>query len=329
VNLFRIHYDEMKDYVSYLGSRADNCIVDYGLGDWYDIGPKGPGVSQLTPVALTATAFYFQDAKIMAQAASLLGKSEDAKSYSDLAEKIRDAFNEKFYNATNHYYATDSQCANAIPLVMGLCEPKNRDAVVDAIVHDVRERGNALTAGDVGYRYLLRALADAGRSDVIFDINNQTNKPGYGMQLAKGKTSLTEAWDGGSSQNHFMLGQIQEWFYHDLAGIQDAPDSPGFKRIVIAPQPVGDVTWVNASYNSIRGKIASNWQRDGRKFTLEVSIPANTVATVFVPAESAVSVTDSGKPIAQNLGITLLRMENGHAVYAIGSGHYQFSSAMP
>ena len=329
VNLFRIHYDEMKDYVSYLGSRADNCIVDYGLGDWYDIGPKGPGVSQLTPIALTATAFYFQDTKIMAQAASLLGKSEDAKSYSDLAEKIRDAFNEKFYNATNHYYATDSQCANAIPLVMGLCEPKNRDAVVDAIVHDVRERGNALTAGDVGYRYLLRALADAGRSDVIFDINNQTNKPGYGMQLAEGKTSLTEAWDGGSSQNHFMLGQIQEWFYHDLAGIQDAPDSPGFKRIVIAPQPVGDVTWVNASYNSIRGKIASNWQRDGKKFTLEVSIPANTVATVFVPAESAVSVTDSGKPIAQNLGITLLRMENGHAVYAIGSGHYQFSSTMP
>lgn len=110
----------------------------------------------------------------------------------------------------------------------------------------------------MGYRYLLRALADGGRSDVIFDMNNQSDKPGYGMQLAKGKTSLTEAWNGGSSQDHFMLGQIQEWFFHDLAGIQNAPGSAGFKQIVINPQPVGDVTWVKASYNSIRGKIVSD-----------------------------------------------------------------------
>jgi alpha-L-rhamnosidase len=103
---------------------------------------------------------------------------------------------------------------------------------------------------------------------VIFDMNNQSDKPGYGMQLKKGKTSLTEAWDGGSSQDHFMLGQIQEWFYHDLAGIQNAPDSAGFKKIVIAPQPVGDVTWAKASYNSIRGKIVSDWKRqhDGHRF---------------------------------------------------------------
>jgi hypothetical protein len=329
LNLFRIHYRAMQDYLNYLGTRAHDCIADYGLGDWYDIGPGKPGVSQLTPIALTATAFYFQNAKIMAQAAALLGKIDDANNYSALAEKIRVAFNQKFYDTTNHYYATDSQCANAIPLVMGLCEPANREAVVDAIVRDVRKRDNGLTAGDVGYRYLLRALADAGRSDVIFDINNQTNKPGYGMQLAKGKTSLTEAWDGGSSQNHFMLGQIEEWFYHDLAGIQDAPDSPGFKHIIIAPQPVGDITWVKASYNSIRGTIISCWKRDGNKFTLEIAIPPNADATVFVPAESAATVTESGTPISQNSSITLLRTENSHVVYAVGSGHYQFGSVTP
>ena len=136
----------------------------------------------------------------------------------------------------------------------GLCEPTNRDAVLNAIVETCASAATRLTAGDVGYRYLLRALADGGRSDVIFDMNNQSNKPGYGMQLAKGKTSLTEAWDGGSSQDHFMLGQIQEWFYHDLAGIQNAPGSAGFKQIVIAPQPVGDLTWVKASFDSIRRK---------------------------------------------------------------------------
>jgi hypothetical protein len=317
LNLLRTHYDAMRHYLAYFGGRADSYIVNYGLGDWYDVGPKHPGVSQLTPIALTATAFYFQDAEIMAHVATLLGNNDDAKQFSELAEKIRAAFNGKFYNATNGTYATDSQCANAIPLVMDLCETSNRAAVVDAIVRDVRSRGNALTAGDVGYRYLLRALADGGRSDVIFDINNQTNKPGYGMQLAKGKTSLTEAWDGGSSQNHFMLGQIQEWFYHDLAGIRS--DGNGFKKISIAPQPVGDVAWVKASYNSIRGKIVSDWKRDGDQFTLKVTIPANTTATVSVPEKSAGTAT-------ANAGAKSLRRENGRAVFETGSGDYTFQS---
>ena len=328
LNLFRIHYAAMKDYLHYLGSRADNYIVNYGLGDWYDIGPRKPGVSQLTPIALTATAFYYQDADIMARAAGLLGKSEDEKNFSELAKNIRTAFNEKFYDPTNHFYATDSQCANAIPLIMGLCEPANRAAAVDAIVRDVRSRGNALTAGDVGYRYLLRALADGGRSDVIFDINNQSDKPGYGMQLAKGKTSLTEAWDGGSSQDHFMLGQIEEWFYHDLAGIQDAKDSPGFKQIVIHPQPVGDVRWVKASYDSIRGKIVSDWKRDDKQFSLKITIPPNTTATVLVPAKSADAVTEGGKAAQASSGVKFLRMESGRAVFAVESGEYDFRSQL-
>jgi len=321
LNLFRLHYNAMTNYLAYLGSRATNYIVNYGLGDWFDIGPKHPGVAQLTPIALTATAFYYQDAEIMSRAAGLLGKTDDAKQFSGLAENIRTAFNEKFYEPTNHIYATGSQTADSIPLVMGLCEPTNRAAVLDAIVRDVRNRGNALTAGDVGYRYLLRALADGGRSDVIFDINNQSDKPGYGYQLKMGATSLTEAWDAGrdSSQNHFMLGQIQEWFYHDLAGIQNALDSAGFKNIIINPQPVGDVTWVKASYNSIRGKIVSDWKRDGGKFTLKVSIPANTTATVYVPAQSAVAVKAEGT--------TFLRMENDRAVFVIGSGDYTFVSS--
>ena len=329
LNLFRIHYDAMKNYLAYYGSRASNNIVNYGLGDWYDIGPKPPGVSQLTPIALTATAFYFQDAEIMSRAAALLGKDDDAKQFSDLAENIRVAFNEKFYNTTNRFYATDSQTANAIPLVMGICDLSNRTDVLNAIVADVRKRGNALTAGDVGYCYLLRALAEGGRSDVIFDINNRSDKPGYGMQLKKGATSLTEAWDAnpGSSQNHFMLGQIQEWFYHDLAGIQNVPDSAGFKKIVINPQPVGDVTWTKASFNSIHGKITSDWKRAGGKLTLNVTIPANTTATIFIPTTSADSVTEDGKPALQSSGVKFLREESGHVIYGIDSGNYKFEAA--
>ncbi len=316
LDLFRAHYDGMKSYLDYFGSRADNYIVNYGLGDWYDIGPGPPGRSKLTPIALTATAFYYQDVAIMARVAALLGRNDDAGRFSGLAEKIRAAFNEKFYNPTNHGYATGSQCANSIPLVMNICESSNRADVLDAIVRDVRSRGNSITAGDVGYRYLLRALAEGGRSDVIFDMNNQPDKPGYAMQLNKGKTSLTEAWDGGSSQNHFMLGQIQEWFYHDLAGIRSAEN--GFKKIEIAPQPAGDVTWARSSFESIRGKIASDWRKEGNTFNLKVSIPPNTTATVHVPAKSAESVNQTGA--------TFLRMEDNCAVFGIGSGSYEFTA---
>jgi hypothetical protein len=328
LDLLRRHYDGMKRYVDYLAGRATNHIVNYGLGDWYDLGPKSPGIAQLTPISLTATAFYYYDTWILAQTAALLGKPDEAQQFETRAAEIRTAFNEKFYDATNRLYATGSQTANAIPLVMNLCAPTNRAAVLDAIVHDIRARGNALTAGDVGYRYLLLALAEGGRSDVIFDLNNQSDKPGYGFQLKKGATSLTEAWDArrDSSQNHFMLGQIQEWFYHDVAGIGGDPAGPGFKKIIIYPQPVGDLTWARASYDSIRGKITSDWKRAGGKFTLNVTIPANTTATVFIPAASAETVTEGGKPAAQSGGVKFLRMENDRAVFEIESGAYTFGS---
>jgi alpha-L-rhamnosidase len=195
----------------------------------------------------------------------------------------------------------------------------------------VRARGNALTAGDVGYRYLLRALADGGRSDVIFEMNNQSEKPGYGYQLAHGATSLTEAWDANrsSSQNHFMLGQINEWFYHDLAGIQGDPDGPGFKKIIIKPAVVGGLTWVRADYTSVHGLITSNWKRKDRRFSLGVSIPANTTATVYVPATDASSVTEAGLPAGQNPDVHFLRWAEDCAVYAVGSGSYTFVSTLP
>jgi alpha-L-rhamnosidase len=328
LELIRNYYDDMKRYVAYLGSTATNDIVSHGLGDWYDLGPKGPGQAQLTPVPLTATAFYYYDTKILEKMAKLLGKTDEARQFENSAVQIRDAFNKEFYNPTTNQYATGSQCSNAIPLVMGLVEPANRQAVLDAIVQDVQQRGNALTAGDVGYRYLLLALAQGGRSDVIFAMNNQSDKPGYGYQLKMGATSLTEAWNArsSSSQNHFMLGQIIEWFYADLAGISCDPTGPGFKKIIINPQPVGDLSWVKAGFNSIRGKIKSEWNRDNGNFILKVVIPPSTTATVFVPAKPATEVTESNIPAEKSPGVRFLRRENDRAVYEISSGEYEFHS---
>ena len=329
LNLLRRYYDDMGRYVAYLRGRARDEILDFGLGDWYDIGPKNPGFAQLTPKALTATAFYYYDTWVLARTARLLGKTVDATLYDQQAAVIRDAFNKKFFNASTRDYATGSQCANSIPLVMDLVEEKDRAAVLANIVKDVKAKG--LTAGDVGYRYLLRALADGGRSDVIFELNNQSEKPGYGYQLKKGATSLTEAWNAlrSSSQNHFMLGQINEWFYHDLAGIQCDPAGPGFKKIVIRPAIVGDLTHVSASYDSASGKIICAWKRTGGQLGLGVAIPPNTTATVYVPARAYMPVRLGDQPAAQSPGVTFLRNETGCAVFEVGSGTYSFQTTTP
>jgi alpha-L-rhamnosidase len=328
-SLLSRHYEAMKRYVSYLGTKAENHIVNYGLGDWYDIGPKHPGYSQLTPRALTATAYYYYDAWVLSQTASLLGKNEDATRYAQLAKEIRDAFNKEFFHPETGQYATGSQCANALPLVMNIAEPATRKAVLDNITADIRQKG--LTAGDVGYQYLLRALADGGRSDVIHEMNQASDKPGYGMQLARGATSLTEAWDTGrsSSQNHFMLGQINEWFYHDLAGIQPDPAGPGFRKIIIRPAMNCPLGSVHAGYDSVRGKISSTWKKDAGGYSVDVTIPANTTAQVYLPANDAHeahSIRESSLPADQAPGVKFLRMERESAVFAIGSGSYHFQS---
>jgi hypothetical protein len=328
IEMMKRYYDHMKQYVTYLGSRATNHIVSHGLGDWYDIGPKEPGVAQLTPIPLTATAFYYYDCLVLSRAAGLLKKPSEAREYADLSGRIKAAFNEKFFDPKKRVYATGSQAANAIPLVMGLVEPPDRKAVAQAIVDDIRNRGNALTAGDVGYRYLLCALAQEGRSDVIFDMNHQSAKPGYGYMLEQGATSLTEAWNARreSSQNHFMLGQINEWFYHDVAGIQNDSGSPGFKKIRIKPALVGDLTFAEAAYNSIRGRITSSWRKDGHAFTLKTRIPTGATATVFVPSREDSRIDVQGEN--QRRLVRSLPRQDGCAVYFVPSGAYEFHSRL-
>jgi hypothetical protein len=211
---------------------------------------------------------------------------------------------------------------------MNLVASDHRQSVLEALVADVRRHGNAVTAGDIGYRYVLRALAEEGRSDVIFDMNNQSDKPGYGYQIKMGATSLTEAWDANrsSSQNHFMLGQIVEWFYADLGGIAVDPAAPGFKNILIRPQPVGNISWVHCAYNSVHGRIASDWEKTEGKFSLRLTIPANTTATVFVPSQKPKNVSESGMAAANSPGVRFLRQEQDRAIFEVDSGHYEFTS---
>lgn len=331
INFLKDHYPMMKAYTDFLQRKAKGNILQYGLGDWFDIGPKKPGQSQLTQREITATGYLYEDTRIVADAARLLGKQADAESYSAKAEEIRSAFNATLFNPEHGVYGTatnypvGSQCANALPLVFGIVDATNIPSVTSGLIADITEKGN--TGGDVGYRYVLRVIADAGRSDVIAAMNNQSEKPGYGMMLQKGCTALTEAWSGdGESQNHFMLGQLNEWFFHDLAGIQNDPEIPGFKHILIKPAIVGDLTWVKCSYDSVRGKITSNWSLEGSKLTMEVTIPPNTTATVRIPTTDPGEVLESGSPVANAKGIRILRSEPGALLLEIGSGAYRFTT---
>jgi hypothetical protein len=282
----------------------------------------------LTPISLTASAFYGRDISILALVARLLDRPDDASRYESLADNVRNAFNKTLYDPRTNNYATGSQCANALPLVFEIAPPEDRPAIIANLVADVRKHNNGLTAGDIGFRYLLRALADGGRSDVIYDMTSRSDRPGYGFILSKGATSLTEAWDArkSASQNHFMLGHIMEWFYSDLAGIQS--DGVAFKRIIIKPTPVGDVTWASARYDSVYGQITSDWKRASDRFTLDVTIPPGTSATVYLPTDDTKSITESGQPADKSSGVTFDRSTGGRAVFDIVSGRFHFESIL-
>ena len=201
---------------------------------------------------------------------------------------------------------------------MGLVEPQYRQAVIDNIVKDIRDRNNALTAGDIGYRYLLCVLHEAGRDDVIFDMNSRSDVPGYGYQLAKGATALTESWAAlpTASNNHFMLGHIMEWFYKGLVGIEQNDSSISYKQFVIRPAMVGDVTWVNGSHETPFGLVKSEWKKNKNKLRLHVSIPANSSAFIDLPQGKQIRV---GKFIFKR---KIDRDKTGKL--QVGSGTYTF-----
>ncbi len=340
-SLLKNYYSAMTNYFGYLNHQAVNYFLNYpnGLGDWYDIGPNAPGYSQGTPISLTADAYYCMDAQILGQVAAVLGKSGDAAQFNTLATNIGAAFNTTYYSPTNGYYATGSQTAQALPLYLGLVSPTNQASVVSALVANVNSQG--LTAGDIGHRYLLRALADMGRSDVVFKLHSGTNDPGYGYILNQGATALTEAWDANpsDSQDHFMLGHITEWFYHDLAGIQYDPALPGFQHVIIKPAFVGNITWVNASYDSVRGTIVSNWLLTNNTATINVTIPIGSTGSIELPLlgspttnlvvkESGATIWQNGAVAGSSPGVTFSQSQGSgsqtYQVWTVGSGSYQF-----
>jgi len=315
-------YDSTKRWIALLRSKASDYILDNGISDHESLTPK--------PRALTGTAFYFLNVKLFARIVDTLGKTNDAIQAEELADKIKAAFNIRFLR--DGRYDLGTQTSQAFALHLGLVPDSDQSSALDLMLKDIEQTHQGhLSTGIFGTKYMLNALSDAGRADVAFQIVNQKTFPGWGYMLENGATTLWEHWalsDDVYSHNHPMFSSVSEWFYKWLGGIQPAPDAVGFDKIFIKPQPVGDLKWVKTSYNSVRGRIVSEWKRTDSHFTLHAGIPAGATALIFLPAQSEESVTESGRRLRDARGVNFIRMDKDRAILAVTGGTYDFQSTI-
>ncbi len=326
--ILRANYTMMVRYMAYLKSKARGNLLFFGLGDWYDLGPNPPGYEQLTSSGVTASATWYRDLKIMTRIARLLGHPVQARIYAAQAQIVRSAFNQRFYHPATGQYDRGSQCANAMALATGLTRKADRPKVLASLIANIHRHGDHTTAGDIGFHYVVQALTDAHKNALLYKMTTQTNPPSYGYQIAHGATALTEAWNAlpQDSQDHFMLGHIDQWFYNGLAGIHlNFANKPGH-QLEIRPCMVGNLTWVRASYQSVLGKIVSNWHRTGGNCTMDITIPVNTVATIYIPHTGRSPVLLNGAPLAKQPAVIIRGHQADRVVCRLPGGVYHIKS---
>jgi alpha-L-rhamnosidase len=328
----RKNYDSAKRWIEHMLTQAtDNLISKDSYGDWCVppeeatlIHSKDP--ARQTDKTLLATSYFYYDLRLMANYAKQLGKTEDAARWGKLAEGFKTAFNQKFLDRTHGQYSNGTQTSCVLPLAFGLAPDDMKQKIFAHLVDKIEsEMHGHIGTGLIGGQYLNRVLSNNGRADLCYTIASQKDYPSWGYMVEQGATTIWELWNGNTadptmnSGNHVMLiGDLVVWFYEYLAGIAPDDAQPGFKHIVMRPHPVGDLKFVKATHNSPYGLISSEWHRDGSKFDWQIEIPANTTATVYVPATSLETVTAKGAKA--------LRFENGRAIFELGSGQHHIVS---
>jgi alpha-L-rhamnosidase len=282
------HYDAMRKYVDYCTSMADDHIVSFGLGDWCHVDQN-----RIVETALTSTAYYYVDTLLLSRFADITARSADQKHYAELAAEIKKSFNRRFYKGDG-IYAQGEQTALACALYQGLTDDSEKRHVVQKLVASVNATGDKPDFGILGAKYVPRALAENGHTELAYRLITQPEFPGWVHWLNQGATTLWENWRGSSSLNHIMFGDISAWMYQYLAGITPDPDKPGFEHIIIHPQPVAALDWVRAEHISPYGKISVAWQKQQNEFHLEVRIPEGTTAAVRL-SDSMIKNIGSGQ----------------------------------
>ena len=288
----------------------------------------------------------------------MLGYGEDARRYAELAETIRRTFNDRFLDPSTGIYGQPgataqsgypitpvggkvphelwwtgdrpcTQAGQALPLALGMVAEEHRPAVKQALLREIAAHRNRVSTGFVSTPYLLTLLADEAPEIGRVMTSAQDYPSWYSMTAGSDQDLLKETWAGGQALMPSLGGNIVAWYEQALAGIRPDPTGPGFKKIMIKPNVLTDLHWVESHYDSVHGRIVSYWRKQGHQLVMEVTIPGNATATVFVPAKDAAGVTESGKPAASAEGVKFLRVQNEAAVYAVGSGVYCFQSTLP
>lgn len=333
MRLFESHYESMTRWIDFLtASNPDfiwSNIQGNNFGDWLSIEAD-------TDKTLLATAYFAYDASLMARIATHLGKSDDATRYTELFNKIKAAFQQKFVG-TGGILTGDTQTAYVLALRFNLLAPEMIAVAAKHLVENIRGKGNHLSTGFVGVGYLCPVLSDAGYNDVAYTLLLNETFPSWGYSIRNGATTIWERWDGWTemngfqtpdmnSFNHYSLGSVGEWLFGYVAGIDMAADARGFDKIVLRPRPDARLTRARASYRSVHGTISSDWSYDGRKFEWTINVPVNTTARVCVPSNTSDEVTEGSEPAPQAEGVKSLQVEPGCAIYEVGAGTYRFES---
>jgi len=334
-------WEPMTRFIAWRKSESKGCLgVAHGneWGDWLAVNEK-------TPIDYIDTAYFAYSTRLMAEMAQAIGKTKAAADYRELFDKIKAAFNQKYVKPDGSL-TVDTQTAYALALYMDLLPDNLRAPAGARLAKKISDNDTRMSTGFLGTRPLLPVLSATGQNDLAVRLLQSRKYPSWGYEVEQGATTIWERWNSytkdkgfGGEQNasmnsfaHYSFGAVCEWMFSQLAGIQT--DGPGYQRIIIRPMPPSPgsnpdhkpIDWVRAHYDSIHGRIASAWKVEGGQFDLEVTIPANTIATVFVPARTAASITESEKPLAQVEGVKLLRAEGGRAVLAVESGSYRFAA---
>jgi len=321
----------MQRYMQWLdGKTKDGISKVGGFGDWLN---AGGGAS----ANVIDTAYHAHLARIMAEMAGAIGRDADAASYAKLHAEVKAAFAREFLQADGSLKGC-SQTGYALAFSMDLLPPDRREAAAVKFVDEVKRFNWHLATGFIGTPRLLPALSLAGRDDVAYKLLLTDTYPSWLFPVKNGATTMWERWNGWTpdkgfgdigmnSFNHYAFGAVGEYLYGGVGGIQAA--SPGYKTIVIKPAIGEGLTWANTAFDSIYGRIVSNWKLDGTALTLSVVIPPNTTAEVHIPASHADGVTESGRPAATADGVKFLRMDHAAGVFAVGSGIYRFQATLP
>ena len=333
-------YASMAAWVNYIRAQAgESCLWTSGFhfGDWLDFRGQGPmAAAPITDRELIATAFFAYSTSLLQQTAQALGKAEDAAQYGELLAKIKAAFTAEFVSA-NGRVASNSQSSYVLALHFDLLPEELRPKAAARLAEEVRKAGYHLTTGFVGTPYLCHVLSRFGYTDLAYELLNQESYPSWLYPVRKGATTIWERWDGirpdGSFQdagmnsfNHYAYGAIGEWLYRVVAGIEADAHEPGYKHVLIQPQPGGGLTHARAALQSPYGEVASAWQLTASGLYLQVNVPANTRATVRIPAGDLSQVQESGQAVEGAPGIVSAQMQDGAAVIEIGAGRYEFAS---